>query len=161
MIGNGKNRYQLLDVEDLCESIWLTMALDADKVNNTSNIGAKEFATMHEDYRAVLDEAGYGKHVRGFPAAENGLKISHGTIDTTIINAPSSTNNKDGRREPKMCQTKKRNQWYFGMKAHIGVDSKLKLIHSAEATAACTRMLTGCSSPATWSTCTWCADDCC
>ena len=69
MIGNGKNRYQLLDVEDLCESMWLTMTLDAERVNDTFNIGAKEFTTMREDYQAVLDEAGYGKKIRGFPAA--------------------------------------------------------------------------------------------
>ncbi|NLB66497.1 MAG: NAD-dependent epimerase/dehydratase family protein [Lentisphaerae bacterium] len=69
MIGNGKNRYQLLDVEDLCESIWLTMTLDKKIVNDIFNIGAKEFTTMREDYQAVLDEAGYGKKIRGFPAA--------------------------------------------------------------------------------------------
>lgn len=69
MIGNGKNRYQLLDVEDLCDSIWLTLTLDAAKVNDTFNIGAKEFTTMGEDYQAVLDDAGHGKKVVGFPAA--------------------------------------------------------------------------------------------
>lgn len=69
MIGNGKNRYQLLDVEDLCESIWLTMTLDAAKVDDVFNIGAKEFTTMGEDYQAVLDDAGHGKKIRGFPAA--------------------------------------------------------------------------------------------
>jgi transposase, IS5 family len=68
---------------------------------------------------------------------ENGLKVSTGTIvDATIINAPSSTKNKDGKRDPDMHQTKKGNQWYFGMKAHIGVDSQSKLIHSVAATAA-------------------------
>ena len=69
MIGNGKNRYQLLDVEDLCEAIWLTMTLDAATVNDTFNIGAKDFTTMREDYQAVLDAAGHGKKIRGFPAA--------------------------------------------------------------------------------------------
>lgn len=68
---------------------------------------------------------------------ENGLKVSTGTIvDATIINAPSSTKNKDGARDPEMHQTRKGNQWYFGMKAHIGVDSQSKLIHSVAATAA-------------------------
>lgn len=68
---------------------------------------------------------------------ENGLKVSTGTIvDATIIGAPSSTKNRDGKRDPEMCQTKKGNQWYFGMKAHIGVDSRSKLIHSVAATAA-------------------------
>lgn len=69
MIGNGKNRYQLLDVEDLCDAIWLTMTLDAKKVDDVFNIGAKEFTTMGEDYQAVLDDAGHGKKIRGFPAA--------------------------------------------------------------------------------------------
>ena len=68
---------------------------------------------------------------------DNGLKVNKGTIvDATIINAPSSTKNRDERRDPEMHQTKKGNQWYFGMKAHIGVDSKTKLIHSVVATAA-------------------------
>lgn len=69
--------------------------------------------------------------------AENGLTVSRGTIvDATIINAPSSTKNQDKARDPDMRQTRKGNQWYFGMKAHIGVDSKTKLVHSAAATAA-------------------------
>jgi len=68
---------------------------------------------------------------------ENGLKVSTGTIvDATIIDAPSSTKNKDKARDPQMHQTKKGNQWYFGMKGHIGVDSQSKLIHSVAATAA-------------------------
>ena len=69
MIGSGRNRYQLLDVDDLCDAIWLTLTLDAATVNDTFNIGAKEFRTMREDYQAVLDEAGHGKKIRGFPAA--------------------------------------------------------------------------------------------
>ena len=68
---------------------------------------------------------------------ENGLKVNRGTIvDATIINAPTSTKNKDKARDPEMHQTRKGNQWYFGMKAHIGVDSKTKLIHSIGVTAA-------------------------
>ena len=69
MIGNGKNRYQLLDVEDLCEAIWLTLTLEEAKVSDIFNIGAKEFTTMREDYQAVLDAAGHGKKISGFPAA--------------------------------------------------------------------------------------------
>ena len=68
MIGSGKNRYQLLDVEDLCQAIELCMTLDASVANDTFNIGAKEFTTMGEDYQAVLDRAGFGKKVRGMPA---------------------------------------------------------------------------------------------
>lgn len=66
-----------------------------------------------------------------------GVKIATGTIiDATIIAAPSSTKNKDRTRDPEMHQTKKGNQWYFGMKAHVGVDSKTKLIHAVAATPA-------------------------
>lgn len=68
MIGNGKNRYQLLDVEDLCEAIYACATLDKTVVNDTFNIGAKEFTTMKEDYQAVLDEAGFKKKILGFPA---------------------------------------------------------------------------------------------
>jgi len=67
----------------------------------------------------------------------NGIKIANGTIvDATIISAPSSTKNKDGERDPEMHQTAKGQQWYFGMKAHVGVDSKTKLIHTILASAA-------------------------
>jgi transposase, IS5 family len=62
---------------------------------------------------------------------ENGIKIANGTIvDASIISAPSSTKNKDGERDPEMHQTAKGKQWYFGMKMHVGVDSKSKLIHT-------------------------------
>ena len=68
---------------------------------------------------------------------EQGVRIATGTIvDATIIHAPSSTKNQKQERDPEMHQTKKGKQWYFGMKAHVGVDSKTKLIHSAVATAA-------------------------
>jgi transposase, IS5 family len=67
----------------------------------------------------------------------NGIKISNGTIvDATIISAPSSTKNKDEQRDPEMHQTAKGNRWYFGMKAHLGVDGKTKLIHTILASAA-------------------------
>jgi IS5 family transposase len=67
----------------------------------------------------------------------SGIKIAKGTIvDATIIGAPSSTKNKDGKRDPEMHQTAKGQQWYFGMKAHVGVDSKTKLIHTVLASAA-------------------------
>ena len=69
MIGSGNNRYQLLDVEDLCEAIYLCATLDRDRVNDTFNIGAKEFTTMREDYQAVLDAAGFGKKIIPLPAA--------------------------------------------------------------------------------------------
>ncbi len=67
MIGSGRNRYQLLDVEDLCDAIYLCATLAPEVVNDTFNIGAKEFTTMREDYQAVLDYAGFGKRIRPFP----------------------------------------------------------------------------------------------
>ena len=68
---------------------------------------------------------------------ENGLKVSRGTIvDASIIHAPSSTRNKKKERDPDMRQVRKGRQWYFGMKAHIGVDSRTKLIHSVVTTPA-------------------------
>lgn len=68
MIGSGKNRYQLLDVEDLCDAIYLTATLPREQVDDNFNIGAKEFTTMGEDYQAVLDYAGHGRRVVPFPA---------------------------------------------------------------------------------------------
>lgn len=69
MIGNGKNRYQLLDVEDLSKACWLCCTLPEKTVNDTFNIGAGEYTTMGEDWQAVLDHAGHGGKVKGFPAA--------------------------------------------------------------------------------------------
>ncbi|WP_289086393.1 IS5 family transposase [uncultured Spongiibacter sp.] len=68
---------------------------------------------------------------------QQGLMMREGTIvDATIIAAPSSTKNQDGERDPEMHQTKKGNEWHFGMKMHIGVDDQDGLIHSIETTAA-------------------------
>lgn len=68
---------------------------------------------------------------------ERGLMLRTGTIvDATIINASPSTKNKQKARDPEMHQTKKGNQWYFGMKAHIGVDARNGLVHSVYTTAA-------------------------
>jgi nucleoside-diphosphate-sugar epimerase len=69
MIGSGRNRYQLLDVEDLCQAIYLCLTLPAEVANDTFNVGAKRFATMRSDYQAVLDAAGYHKKIVGLPAA--------------------------------------------------------------------------------------------
>jgi IS5 family transposase len=69
--------------------------------------------------------------------AQQGLLLKSGTVvDATLIAAPSSTKNKDGEREPEMHQTKKGNQWHFGMKAHIGVDAESGLVHTVIGTAA-------------------------
>jgi transposase, IS5 family len=57
-------------------------------------------------------------------------------VDATILHAPTSTKNREQQRDPEMHQTKKGKQWHFGMKAHVGVDSKTKVIHTVVATAA-------------------------
>jgi len=68
---------------------------------------------------------------------EHGLILKEGTaVDATIISAPSSTKNKEGKRDPEMHQTKKGNQWHFGMKAHIGVDAETGVVHSITTTPA-------------------------
>ncbi len=67
MLGSGDNRYQLLDVEDLCEAIYLCATLNENLVNDTFNIGAKQFTTMREDYQSVLDYAGFGKKIIPLP----------------------------------------------------------------------------------------------
>lgn len=68
---------------------------------------------------------------------ERGLLMSQGTlIDATLIAAPSSTKNRKHERDPQMHQTKKGNQWYFGLKAHIGADEQSGLVHTVVSTAA-------------------------
>ncbi len=68
MLGSGNNRYQLLDVEDLCQAILLAATGEPQAVDQVFNIGAREFATMREDYQAVLDAAGFGKRIVPIPA---------------------------------------------------------------------------------------------
>src|SRR5579864_2024408 len=91
-------------------------------------------------FRHLLERNGMGKTLlkaMNTYLRENGIKVGNGTIvDATIISAPSSTKNQDGKRDPEMHQTAKGKQWYFGMKAHIGVDSKTKIIHTIKVSAA-------------------------
>lgn len=69
LLGNGRNRYQLLAVADLCQVIWTVSFGEKKKVNDTFNIGAGEFKTMAEDYQSVLDFAGFNKKIICLPAA--------------------------------------------------------------------------------------------
>ena len=91
-------------------------------------------------FRHLLEEHHLGEEILGtvnLHLQAKGVRITTGTIvDATIIHAPSSTKNRDQSRDPEMHQTRKGKQWYFGMKAHVGVDSKTKIIHTAVATAA-------------------------
>jgi nucleoside-diphosphate-sugar epimerase len=68
LLGSGNNRYQLLDVEDLCAAIYLCATMDREQVNDTFNVGAKEFGTMRADFQSVLDHAGFGRRIIGLPA---------------------------------------------------------------------------------------------
>ena len=92
------------------------------------------------NFRRLLEKhelaAGILAVINGY-LGDRGLSLRQGTIvDATLINAPSSTKNKDGKRDPEMHQAKKGNQYYFGMKAHIGVDDESGLVHSVVGTAA-------------------------
>ena len=90
-------------------------------------------------FRHLLEQHNLGAAMLetvNFHLQSRGIKITTGTIvDATIIHAPSSTKNREQQRDPEMHQTRKGKQWYFGMKAHIGVDSKHKIVHSAVVTA--------------------------
>jgi len=92
------------------------------------------------NFRRLLETHGLAERVFervNAHLARKGQSLRAGTIvDATIIAAPSSTKNQDGERDPEMHQTKKGNQWYFGMKAHIGVDDESGLVHHVECTAA-------------------------
>ena len=91
-------------------------------------------------FRHLLEAHNLGEEILGrvnLHLQAKGVRITTGTIvDATLIHAPSSTKNREQSRDPEMHQTKKGKNWYFGMKAHVGVDSKTKIIHTAVATAA-------------------------
>jgi len=91
-------------------------------------------------FRRLLGEHNLGQALFARVGQElqaRGIKVNTGTIvDASIIAAPSSTKNAGKARDPEMHQTKKGQQWYFGMKLHIGVDSQSGLVHSAVVTAA-------------------------
>lgn len=91
-------------------------------------------------FRHLLEEHGIAEQILTVVnqmLEAQGLLLRAGTVvDATIIAAPSSTKNKEGKRDPQMHQTKKGNQWHFGMKMHIGVDADSGLVHTAVGTAA-------------------------
>jgi transposase, IS5 family len=98
--------------------------------DQTSVCRFRHLLETHDLGGAVLDAVNH--HL-----ASKGIRITTGTIvDATIIHAPSSTKNQSGERDPEMHQTRKGNQWYFGMKAHIGVDSREGVVHSVCTSAA-------------------------
>lgn len=110
----------------------------------------RKFAGLHLDqipdettilnFRRLLEKhelaGGIFQVINGY-LGDPGLKLHHGTIvDVTITHAPSSTKNKDKKRDPEMHQTKKGHQYFFGMKSHIGVDADSGLVHSVVDTSA-------------------------
>jgi IS5 family transposase len=96
----------------------------------TTLLKFRRMLVKHELTRKLFDEI-------GIMLCERGLMMKEGTIvDATIIEAPPSTKNADKSRDPEMHQTKKGNEWHFGMKAHIGVDASSGLVHSVVGTAA-------------------------
>ncbi len=98
--------------------------------DETTILNFRHLLERHDLCGAMLDAVNHYLESRG-------IRIGTGTIvDATIIHAPSSTKNSTGTRDPEMHQTRKGNQWYFGMKAHIGVDSKEGVVHSLCSTAA-------------------------
>ncbi len=98
--------------------------------DSTTILKFRHLLERHQLGAAIFAEVGRILQTRG-------LRLSAGTIvDATIIAAPSSTKNAEQQRDPEMRQTKKGNQWHFGMKLHIGVDSKTTLVHSAVVTSA-------------------------
>jgi IS5 family transposase len=121
------------------EALYDSVAMRAFAGIDLGEEGAPDETTVCK-FRHLLERHKLGKQllatVNGY-LARQGIKISNGTIvDATIISAPSSTKNKEEKRDPEMHQTAKGKQWYFGMKAHIGVDSRHKLIHTILASAA-------------------------
>ena len=98
--------------------------------DETTILNFRHFLEQHGLGKALFKEV--NKHLE-----KNGLMLREGSIvDATIISAPSSTKNSTGKRDPEMHQTRKGNEWHFGMKMHIGVDDTLGLIHSIDTTAA-------------------------
>ena len=102
--------------------------------------GAVPDETTILKFRHLLERHDLGRQifetVKGHLQAK-GLMLRQGTIvDATIVSAPSSTKNSTGERDPEMHQTRKGNQWYFGMKAHVGVDAESGLVHTMIGTAA-------------------------
>ena len=98
--------------------------------DETTILNFRHFLEQHVLGKVLFKEV--NKHLE-----KNGLMLREGSIvDATIISAPSSTKNSTGKRDPEMHQTKKGNEWHFGMKMHIGVDDTLGLIHSIDTTAA-------------------------
>ncbi|MCD4505158.1 IS5 family transposase [Chromobacterium piscinae] len=149
--GNGRRPYLLASMLRIyCLQQWYSLSdpameealyeiasmrrfagIDLNRVpDETTMLNFRHLLEEHKLTQALFDVI--NKHL-----ADKGLLLKQGTIvDATLIHAPSSTKNASGERDPEMHQTKKGNQWYFGMKAPIGVDAHSGLVHHVEGTAA-------------------------
>ncbi len=110
--------------------LFATLSLDQAIPDRTTIMNFRHLLEQHRLARQLFDAVNQW-------LSDAGIMMKQGTlVDATLIEAPCSTKNKRGERDGEMHQTKKGNQWYFGMKAHIGVDAKSGLTHSLETTAA-------------------------
>ncbi|RXZ42065.1 IS5 family transposase [Crenobacter cavernae] len=149
--GNGRRPYPLSSMLRIhCLQQWYGLSDPAMEESLYEIASMRQFAGVGIDaipdettllnFRHLLEKHQLAKSL--FDAinrhlSAKGLLLKQGTIvDATLIHAPSSTKNAKGERDPEMHQTKKGNQWYFGMKAHIGVDARSGLVHHVEGTAA-------------------------
>jgi IS5 family transposase len=110
--------------------LFAKLSLDQAIPDRTTIMNFRHLLEQHRLARQLFDAVNQW-------LSDTGIMMKQGTlVDATLIEAPCSTKNKRGERDGEMHQTKKGNQWYFGMKAHIGVDAKSGLTHSLETTAA-------------------------
>ncbi len=106
------------------------LSLDKAIPDHSTILKFRHLLEQHDLARQIFDEVNQW-------LSEAGVLLKEGSlIDATIIEAPSSTKNRTGERDPEMHQTKKGNQWHFGLKAHIGVDARTGITHSFTTTAA-------------------------
>lgn len=110
--------------------LFAHLSLDSAIPDRTTIMNFRHLLERHQLARQLLDTINQW-------LMDSGVMMKQGTlVDATIIEAPTSTKNKQNQRDPEMHQTKKGNQWHFGMKAHIGVDAKSGLTHTLVTTSA-------------------------
>lgn len=117
--------------DSLAVQEFLGLELDRDvRPDQTTILRFRHLIEKHKLGPQILETV--NRHL-----AAQGIKVCEGTItDATVIHAPTSTKDESRRRDPEMGSTKKGNQWHFGAKLHVGVDSETKLIHSLSMTPA-------------------------
>ena len=104
--------------------LFAQLSLDGAIPDRTTIMNFRHLLEQHQLARKLLETINDW-------LTDSGVMMKQGTlVDATIIEAPTSTKNKQNQRDPEMHQTKKGNQWHFGMKAHIGVDAKSGLTHT-------------------------------